>query len=65
MTAPEFVGGPWDGSTLSERFDEGHPLHGKLPSGVRVPTNPHAENRGPMHEYEFIGGQYVYQGEAP
>ena len=58
---PEFVGGPWDGKTIDERFPLGHMLHGKLPSGIRVPTNPPPNPPGEMHEYEFIGGQYVYR----
>ena len=61
---PRFVGGPWDGKTIEERFPKDHPLHGKLPSGVRVPTNIPPEDLGPMHTYEFLGGQYVYRGYA-
>ncbi|KKL50559.1 hypothetical protein LCGC14_2304300 [marine sediment metagenome] len=59
---PEFVGGPEDGKTIEERFAVGHPLHGTLPNGIRIPTNSPPAEPGPMHIYEFEGGRYVYRG---
>ena len=62
MSRPCFIGGPWDGRILDEEFEPGHPLHGTLPSGVNVPTNPPPAPPGDMHAYEFEGGDYLYRG---
>lgn len=56
---PRFVGGPLDGKEFPERFPEGHPLRGTLPSVVDVSSRRPA---GTWHEYRFEAGDYCYAG---